>query len=59
VAQGSPLPWWSISGVVAGLWGATAIGASIANRLPERVLRPTFVVLILAMAAYMATRSAR
>jgi uncharacterized protein len=57
VVQGSPLPWWSISGVVAGLWSATAIGARIANRLPERVLRPTFVVLILAMAAYMATRS--
>jgi uncharacterized membrane protein YfcA len=36
-------------------WGATAIGARIANRLPEQVLRPTFVVLILAMAAYMAT----
>jgi uncharacterized membrane protein YfcA len=58
VAQGWPLPWWSISGVVAGLWGATAIGARIANRLPERVLRPTFIVLILAMAAYMATRAA-
>jgi uncharacterized protein len=59
VAQGWPLPWWSISGVVAGLWGATAIGARVANRLPERVLRPTFIVLILAMAAYMAMRSAR
>jgi uncharacterized membrane protein YfcA len=45
--------------VVAGLWGATAIGARVANRLPERVLRPTFIVLILAMAAYMAMRSAR
>jgi uncharacterized protein len=59
VAQGSSLPWWSISGVVAGLWGATAIGARIANRLPERVLRPTFIVLIMAMAAYMAARSGR
>ena len=59
VAQGRPLPWWSIAGVVAGLWGSTAIGARIANRLPERVLRPTFIVLILAMAAYMAMRSAR
>jgi uncharacterized membrane protein YfcA len=58
LAQGRPLPWWSISGVVAGLWGATAIGARVANRLPERLLRPTFVLLILAMAAYMATRSA-
>jgi uncharacterized protein len=59
LAQGWALPWWSISGVVAGLWIATVIGARIANRLPERVLRPTFIVLILGMAAYMATRSAQ
>jgi uncharacterized membrane protein YfcA len=58
LAQGWPLPWWSIAGVIGGLWGATVVGARVANRLPERVLRPTFVVLILGMAAYMAMRSA-
>jgi len=57
LAQGWALPWWSIAGVIAGLWIATAAGARLANRLPERLLRPTFIVLILAMAGYMATRS--
>jgi uncharacterized protein len=57
LAQGWALPWWSIAGVIGGLWIATAIGARVANRLPERMLRPTFIVLILGMAAYMATRS--
>jgi uncharacterized protein len=57
LTQGWAMPWWSIAGVVAGLWIATAIGARVANRLPERLLRPTFIVLILGMAAYMATRS--
>ena len=57
LAQGWVIPWWSIAGVVGGLWIATAIGARLANRLPERALRPTFVVMILGMAAYMATRS--
>jgi len=58
LARGWGLPWWSIAGVVMGLWIATAVGARFANSLPERVLRPIFIVLILAMAAYMATRSA-
>jgi len=58
LAQGWPLPGWSIAGVIGGLWVATVVGARVANRLPERVLRPTFIVLILGMAAYMATRSA-
>jgi len=58
LARGGGLPWWSIAGVVIGLWISTAVGARFANSLPERVLRPIFIVLILAMAAYMATRSA-
>jgi uncharacterized protein len=57
LAQGWSIPWWSIAGVIVGLWIATAIGARLANRLPEHVLRPTFIVLILGMAAYMAIRS--
>jgi len=57
LARGGGLPWWPIAGVVFGLWIATAVGARFANSLPERVLRPVFVVLILAMAAYMATRA--
>jgi len=57
LAQGWMLPWWSVAGVIGGLWIATAVGARVANRLPERMLRPTFIVLILGMAAYMATRS--
>jgi len=56
LAQGWTIPWWSIAGVVGGLWIATAIGARAANRLPEHMLRPTFIVLILGMAAYMAAR---
>ena len=57
LAQGWTIPWWSIAGVVGGLWIAAALGARLANRLPERVLRPTFIVMILGMAAYMAVRS--
>jgi len=59
LVRGGGLPWWSIAGVVIGLWICTAVGARFANSLPERVLRPIFIVLILAMAAYMATRSAQ
>ena len=59
LARGWGLPWWSIAGVIIGLWISTAVGARFANSLPERVLRPIFIVLILAMAAYMATRSAQ
>jgi uncharacterized protein len=47
LAQGWPLPWWSIAGVIGGLWVATVVGARVANRLPERVLRPTFIVLMM------------
>jgi uncharacterized membrane protein YfcA len=58
LARGGGVPWWSIAGVVIGLCISAAVGARIANSLPERVLRPIFIVLILAMAAYMAARSA-
>jgi uncharacterized membrane protein YfcA len=57
LARGWMLPWFPVAGVILGLWIATAIGARVAIRLPERMLRPTFIVLIIAMAAYMATRS--
>jgi len=41
---------------VLGLAVGAAGGAVVANRLPERLLRPGFIVLILGMAAYMAAR---
>ena len=56
VAQRLPLPWYSIIGIVFGLALGAAAGAALANRLPERALRPAFTVLVVAMAAYMATR---
>jgi len=56
IAQGWSPPWWSIAGIVLGLAVGAAGGAVVANRLPERLLRPGFIVLILGMAAYMAAR---
>jgi uncharacterized protein len=51
--QGVPLPWPAILAIVVGLFLGTAMGASLANRLPERILRIVFIALILGMALYM------
>jgi uncharacterized membrane protein YfcA len=56
VAQRWALPWYSILGIILGLAAGAAGGGALANRLPERTLRPAFITLVVAMAAYMATR---
>jgi len=56
VARGWPLPWYSIIGIVFGLALGAAGGAAVANRLPERALRPALTVFAVGLAAYMATR---
>ncbi len=56
LAQGWTFPWGAIAGIVVGLWFGALAGAAVANRLPERMLKPAFVVLVLGMAAYMAVR---
>jgi uncharacterized membrane protein YfcA len=43
--------------VVLGLWGGTHIGALVANRLPGTTLRTILVVMVTAMATYMAWRA--
>jgi uncharacterized membrane protein YfcA len=53
VRQGVHLPWLAILTIVIGLLIGTALGASVADRLPERTLRIVFIGVILGMATYM------
>jgi uncharacterized protein len=57
--QGLQLPWLVIACLVAGLALGTWVGSKFANRLPERTLKFSFAVLLLAMAGYMAVLAIR
>jgi hypothetical protein len=52
------LPSWPILlAVVVGLWGGTDLGARLANHLERTTLRRILVVMVTAMALYMASRA--
>ncbi len=58
VQQGTALPWLAIAALVVGLWIGTDIGARFANRVSPERLRIMMIVLIGAMALFMAFRAA-
>lgn len=55
--QGWAMPWWAISGVVAGLWVGTWAGALGANKLPEARLKYLFLAMLAGMAMFMAAKA--
>jgi hypothetical protein len=59
VQQGTALPWLVIAALVGGLWIGTDIGARFANRVSPERLRVMMIVLIGAMALFMAFKAAR
>jgi hypothetical protein len=58
VQQGTELPWLAIVSLVVGLWIGTDIGARFANRVSPERLRIMMIVLIGAMALFMAFKAA-
>jgi len=59
VQQGTELPWLTMAGLIAGLWVGTDIGARFANRVSQHNLRRALIVVIAAMALFMALRALR
>jgi uncharacterized membrane protein YfcA len=59
VRQGFSLPWLVVGGLIAGLAVGSWLGGVYASRLTEERLRQGFVVLLIAMTAYMAFVAAR
>jgi Sulfite exporter TauE/SafE len=57
VHQGTQVPALAIAGIVAGLWVGTSVGSRIANRLSARTLRYALVLLVAAMALFMAWKA--
>ena len=56
--RGCRLPAWPILvAVIVGLWGGTDLGARAANRMKPTTLRWVLVIMVSAMAAYMAWRA--
>jgi uncharacterized membrane protein YfcA len=58
VQQGTPMPWWTIAGLVVGLWIGTGVGARFANRMSPHRLRHVLMTVIAAMATFMAFKAA-
>jgi len=50
-------PWPILAAVVVGLWSGIDLGARVANRVRPTVLRRVLVVMVTAMAAYMAWKA--
>ena len=59
VQQGTPLPWLAIIALIAGLWIGTDIGARLANRVSPDRLRLLMILVISAMALFMAFKAWR
>ncbi|SDS23497.1 sulfite exporter TauE/SafE family protein [Bradyrhizobium canariense] len=59
VQQGTELPWLTIICLIIGLWIGTGIGASFANRISADKLRIMLIVMIAAMAIFMAFKAWR
>ena len=57
VHKGTQVPALAIAGIVAGLWVGTNVGSRIANRLSARTLRYALVLLVAAMALFMAWKA--
>jgi uncharacterized membrane protein YfcA len=55
--QGTEMPWLTIVGLIAGLWIGTDIGARFANRVSTDKLRLIMMVMIAAMAVFMAFKA--
>ena len=59
VQQGTELPWLAIIALVLGLWIGTDIGARFANRVSPERLRLLMILIIAAMALFMAFKAWR
>jgi uncharacterized membrane protein YfcA len=59
VQQGTELPWFAIAALVVGLWIGTDIGARFANRVSAERLRLLMMLIISAMALFMAFKAWR
>jgi uncharacterized membrane protein YfcA len=59
VQQGTQLPWPTIISLIAGLWVGTGIGARFANRVGPNQLRFLLILLLAAMALFMAFKAWR
>jgi uncharacterized protein len=59
VQQGTELPWLAIVALIAGLWIGTDIGARFANRVSPDRLRRLMILIIAAMALFMAFKAWR
>jgi len=57
VQQGTELPWLAIVSLVVGLWIGTDIGARFATRVSPDKLRLMLIVMIAAMALFMAFKA--
>jgi hypothetical protein len=59
VQQGTELPWLTIVSLIVGLWIGTDIGARLANRVSPDRLRIVLMIMIAAMAIFMAFKAWR
>lgn len=59
VQQGTELPWLAIVALIGGLWVGTDIGARFANRLSADRLRFLMILILAAMALFMAYKAWR
>jgi uncharacterized protein len=59
VQQGTELPWLTIIALIVGLWIGTDIGARFANRVSPDKLRLLMILMITAMALFMAFKAWR
>jgi uncharacterized membrane protein YfcA len=57
VQQGTELPWLTIVSLIVGLWAGTGIGANFANRVRPDKLRLMLMIMIAAMAIFMAFKA--
>jgi uncharacterized protein len=57
VQQGTELPWLTILSLIAGLWIGTELGARFANRVSPDKLRVILMIVIAAMAVFMAYKA--
>jgi uncharacterized membrane protein YfcA len=57
VQQGTELPWFMIIALIVGLWIGTDIGARFANSVAPEKLRIMLIVMIAAMAIFMAFKA--